>query len=247
MDSLNIDAQAAATLLAKALRPRLGSLRDAEYARLLNRWRADPAFRLLVESVAAGLELIVLEAGESALWVAPRDEDSLFAASLTEVREKLGDIDKGLIALLQVAIAASFFPTGRSLAATSGEPASATIEQICNLLLELCEQLKARHADDAELADAGLREAWRAVLAKPLRQPESSRAALSSLEGMVRTVLSRLEDYSLLKQESGSDGAFWLPTPRYRAQLRELASNSIFAKCVLVLAPDVPKPEAPRA
>ena len=85
------------------------------------------------------------------------------------------------------------------------------------------------------MADAGLREAWRAVLAKPLRQPDSKVATPSSLEGMVKLVLKRLEDYGLLKKESGDEQDFWLPTPRYRAQLRELAANAIFQKCVLAL------------
>jgi hypothetical protein len=235
MESLNIDALEAARLIAKALRIRHSTLRDADYARLLNRWQADPAFRSLVEVIAEGLELTVLEAGRTALWVAPSDADSLFAASLSEVREKLGEVDRGLLALLQVSIAATFFPSGRMLSSAADEPPSATLEHLLNVLLELCEQLRRRHADDVELADAGLREAWRAVLAKPLRQPESSRAALSSLEGMVRTVLARLEDYGLLKKETGADHDYWLPTPRYRAQLHELAANTVFQKCVLAL------------
>lgn len=235
MESINITALEASRLLAKALRPRLTTPRDADYARLLNRWRADPEFRVMVETIADGLELTVLEAGETALWVAPVDETSLFAATLGDVREKLGEVDKGLIALLQVAIAATFFPTGRMLSEAADEPPSASLEHLLNVLLELCGQLRDQHADDAELADAGLRETWRAVLAKPLRQPDSTRAALSSLEGMVKTVLSRLEDYGLLKKERGGEQDFWLPTPRYRAQLRELAANAIFRKCVLAL------------
>lgn len=232
---MNIEALEASRLLAKALRPRHTTPRDADYARLLNRWRADPDFRAMVETIAEGLELKVIEAGETALWVAPVDEASLFAASLTEVREKISEVDKGLLALLQVAIAATFFPTGRMLSAAADEPPSASLEHLLNVLLELCERLRTEHADDMELANAGLRETWRAVLAKPLRQPDSKVAALSSLEGMVKMVLKRLEDYGLLKKEGGGEQDFWLPTPRYRAQLRELAANAIFQKCVLAL------------
>jgi len=232
---MNLETLEASRLIAKALRPRLTTLRDADYARLLNRWRANPDFRAMVETVAEGLELQVLDAGETALWVAPVDETSLFAASLTEVRDKLGEVDKGLLALLQVAIAATFFPTGRLLSAAADEPPTASLEHLLNVLLELCERLSGEHSDDVELADAGLREAWRAVLAKPLRQPDSKVATLSSLEGMVKLVLKRLEDYGLLKRESGGEQDFWLPTPRYRAQLRELSANAIYSKCVRAL------------
>lgn len=247
MDELNLPVHEAARLIAKALRPRHSTPRDPDYARLLNRYRADPEFRVLAESIAAGLELVVLEAGETALWLAPADQSSLFAATLTEVRERIGDLDKGLLALMQVAVAAAFFPTGRLLSASADEPGSATLDHILSVLLELCEQLKQQHGEDTELADAGLREAWRAVLSKPLRQPESSRAALSSLEGIARTVLARLEDYGLVKKEQGGEAVFWLPTPRYRAQLRELAGNTIFRKCVLALHDGSAPPEPTRA
>ena len=230
------EAQKAVLLINKGLSPRATALRgDVDYLQLLAHWRADPGFRQLVEDLAPMLGLRVIDVLEQAIVLAPSGPDSVFAATLTDLR---GEMSRGALALVHVAIAATFFPTAVALTGAQDDFAevSATPARIAAVLREHCGRLEAEAGDDPELAEAGLAEAWRELARLPDARPDGSqRAALSSLAGMVKLVLNQLEDHGMVQTLDTSEGETYFPTPRYRLQVRELAANELFERCASVL------------
>ena len=164
--------------------------------------------------------------------------DSVFAASLTEVRRGIGEMTRGALALIHVAIAATFFPSAAVLTGAQAENAdvSASPTRVAALLREHCQRLEAQAGDDPELEEAGLVEAWRELVRMPETTPDGSqRASLSSLVGMVKLVLNQLQDHGMVQTLETAEGEVYAATPRYRLQVRELAANDLFKRCAAVL------------
>ena len=232
-------AQKAVLLLRKGLSPRSSALRgDPDYAQLLAHWHADPEFRVLVEDLALMLDLRVVDVLEHAIVLAPLGAESVFAAKLTDLRSGLGEMQRGALALIQIAIAATFFPTASVLTGARDDHAevSATPLRVTTVLREHCQRLEAEASDDTDLEEAGLVEAWRELARMPDTKPDGSqRAALGSLAGMVKLVLNHLLEHGMVQTINTAEGETYLPTPRYRLQVRELAANELFERCVAVL------------
>lgn len=232
-------AQKAVLLLNKGLSPRLSALHgDSDYQQLLAHWRADPEFRKLVEDLAPMLGLRVVDVLEYAIVLAPLGPGSVFAATLTDLRPGLGEMPRGALALVQIAIAATFFPTATELTGTQddGAEVSVTPLRVATVLREHCQRLEAEAGDDPDLEDAGLVEAWRELARLPDARPDGSqRAALTSLAGMVKLVLNQLHEHGMVRTVDTGEGEAYTPTPRYRLQVRELAANELFERCMAVL------------
>lgn len=232
-------AQKAVLLLKKGLSPRASALRgDIEYQQLLALWRADPEFRRLVHELAPMLDLRVIDALENAIILSPLGPDSVFAATLTDVRRGIGEVPRGALALIHIAIAATFFPTAAALTGAQADNAdvSASPARIAALLRDHCQRLEAQASDDPDLEEAGLVEAWREIARMPDTTPDGSqRAAMSSLAGMVKLVLNQLYDHGMVQTLDTAEGEVYMATPRYRLQARELAANELFERCAAAL------------
>lgn len=233
------ETQKAVLLLYKGLSPRASALRgDPDYQQLLAHWRADPEFQMLVRDLAPMLELRVIDVLDHAIVLSPLSPDSVFAATISDLRPGLGEMSRGALALIHIAIAATFFPTATALTGAHDAAAevSATPVQIAALLRDYCERLQVQASDDPELGEAGLVEAWRELARLPEAQPDGSqRAAMSSLAGMVKIVLNQLLQHGMVQSFDTGNGETFIPTLRYRMQVRELAANELFERCVALL------------
>ncbi len=233
------EAQKAVLLLNKGLSPRASALRgDVDYRQLLAHYRADPEFRQLVDDLAPMLGLRVIDVLDHAIVLAPLGPESVFAATLTDLRQGLGEMPRGALALVHIAIAATFFPTAAVLTGAQDDFAevSATPARVAAVLSDHCGRLEAEAGDDPDLAEAGLAEAWRELARLPVARPDGSqRATLSSLAGMVKLVLNQLEEHGMVQTLDTAEGETYIPTPRYRLQVRELAANELFERCASVL------------
>ncbi len=233
------EAQKAVLLLNKGLSPKASALRgDADYRQLLAHWRADPGFRHLVLELAPMLGLRVVEALEHAIVLAPHGPESAFAVRLTDLRRDLGEMPHGALALIHVTIAATFFPTAAVLTGTQEDRAevSATPARIVSLLREHCRRLEEEASGDPDLEEAGLVEAWRELARLPETRPDGSqRAGLGSLASMVKLVLNQLYNHGMVQTLDTADGETYMATPRYRLQVRELATHELFRLCASVL------------
>ena len=232
------ETQKALRLIYKGLHPRASALSgDPEYRALLRHWRADPEFQLTVRDLAPMLELRIVDVVDQGIVLAPDSPDSYFAATLSDLRPGLGDMSRGSLALVQIAIAATFFPTAAALtgADDDGGDISATPDRIAQFLREHCERLEEEASDDAALHEAGMVKAWRELARLPEVPPDGSRrAAMNSLVGMVKIVLNQLEKHGMVNQVPETENAY-APTPRYRLQVRELAANDIFERCAAII------------
>ena len=232
------EAQKAVLFLNKGLAPRASALRgDTDYRQLLAHWRADPEFRALVHELAPMLGLRVVDAPEHAIVLAPQGPESVFAATLTDLRKDLGEMPRGALALIHVAIAATFFPTAAVLTGMQEDRAevSATPARIASLLREQCRHLE-EEATDLDLEEVGLVDAWSELARLPETGPDGNlRAGLRSLAGMVKLVLHQLNKHGMVQTLETADGETYMATPRYRLQVRELAAHELFERCVSVL------------
>ncbi len=233
------EAQKAVLLLNKGLSPRASASRgDSDYRMLLAHWRAEPEFRELVHELAPMLGLRVIDVLEHSIVLAPLGPESVFASTLTDLRRDLGEISRGALALIHIAIAATFFPTAAVLVGTQEDHAelTATPARIAALLREQCQRLEEQATDDPDLEEAGLVEAWRELVRLPETRPDGSqRAALGSLVGMVKLVMNHLHDHGMVQTLDTAEGETYMPTPRYRLQVRELATHELFERCAAVL------------
>jgi hypothetical protein len=82
-------ARNAARLVYKAVQPALSPVNDAQYRELLDLYRAEPNFAAMVEEVADGLELSVLDFSERGLVVVPASRESKFAMRIADIRSGL--------------------------------------------------------------------------------------------------------------------------------------------------------------
>ena len=79
-------------------------------------------------------------------------------------------------------------------------------------------------------------EAWRELARMPDTTPDGSqRAALSSLAGMVKLVLNQLHEHGMVQTLDTAEGEVYAATPRYRLQVRELATHELFKRCAAAL------------
>ena len=169
--------------------------------------------------------------------LAPQGPESVFAATLTDLRKDLGEMPRGALALIHVAIAATFFPTAAVLTGMQEDRAevSATPARIASLLREHCRRLE-EEATDPDLEEAGLVDAWRELARLPETGPDGNlRAGLRSLAGMVKLVLNQLHEHGMVQTLETADGETYMATPRYRLQVRELAAHELFERCAAVL------------
>ena len=232
--------QQAVRLLAKGLDPKNSTLRrDQQYRELLAKWGSDLEFRQLVEALAPMVEVRIARVTDQAIILCPDGPDSVFALSITELRSGMNNATKGTLALVHVAIAATFFPTSDGLAdATDGpEPLTVTPTRVAKVIKEHCERLEAQASKDEDLVEAGLTEGWRELHRLPVTRPDpdtdgTPRAGIRSLSSLAKLVLNQLESYAMVQNVGGEGEDQYRAKPRYRVQIEELAANKLFDLCM---------------
>ncbi len=217
------EAGAAAQLVALGLQPRLRPAADGAYLDLVTRYRSDAAFRDVVDHVADGLGLTVLDADASGVVLAPRT-DSPFALRLGDYRANLSVNERLLHGLIHVGIAAYCYPTPASL--LDDDVRVCSVAAVERFLRDAAERLRERHGDDDP--DAGqpeLEQAWRLYLRRQaVRETADGRAGVSTTSGMVKYALERLADQGFMTKLSDAEGGTYRALHRYRVEVRELAA-----------------------
>jgi len=226
----------AARLLYKGLQPKLHPQQDNEYRDLVQAWQGDAALRAGLEQVATAMELQVVDLTDQGLVLAPLDSDSRFAMTLTDYRQSLGGdtqrLNRGFIALIQVAVAATLFPSAERLDDLEGSEGESVREaDIREVLLGLCRGLREARDGDPESLPERLRQGWESVLHLPVSLPEGQRSSLASLDGAIHLVLSHLQEQKLMQFEESHDGGYWFANRRYQVLLQRRAAGGLFALC----------------
>lgn len=220
------DAGAAAQLLGYGLQPRLRPASTAGYADLVARHQSDVVFRELVDGIADGLGLIVLEAdGVSGIVLAPAP-GSVFEPRLADYRANLSGDDRLLHGLIHVGIAAYTFPTPASLA--DDDVRHASVVTVERFLRTACGRLRERHGDAA--ADATETEqAWRLYLRRQAtRDTTDGRIGVSTTTGMIKYAFERLVAAGMATRTAATDGGTYRLLRRYRTGVRELGATAAY-------------------
>lgn len=220
------EALLAARLIYKGLTPNLVPQNDPDYVQLIAHWRADPSFQDLVENVALGLELRVLDVTERGIVVVPTSQDSRFAVRLGDLRDVMKEDERAAMLLAITAIAAVFYPTTDVLEDDHQSRPPATLAQFCDTLVALARKLEDDHDAEDDLYQTG----WQHVLGLPRTLPGAERASLRSVEGLMKITIARLTEHSLLTRQSAQDDAqaTYGARHRLRVQLRELGLRRMF-------------------
>lgn len=232
MSSPSSTARNASRLVYKAIQPTLSPVNDAQYRELLDLYRADPGFAVMVGEVADGLELAVLDFSERGLVVVPASRESKFAYRLTDVRVGLKSDHKAGLLLAHVAVAAVFYPTTDGLEDDRFIPPPANLARFRDTLLALSRRLKDEVVEfDLKEIPVELAPGWELICSLPLTVPGGQRSTLGSVSGLIGIALSHMVNAGLVRvdRESADDEQrTYTPTHRLQVQLRELTLRRVF-------------------
>jgi hypothetical protein len=224
----------AGRLVQWGLRPRSRPGQEPEYTELLKRFFDQSEFRNVVRETARGLGLLVLDATDNGIVLAP-EADSAFALRPADFLRTSSADDRLVAGLVQIGIAAAVFPKGRDL---DDDPAIArppvTVDDVEDVIRRICQRLEeeTRGAPDPAVSeDGGLLEAWR-VYQRRLASMETgdNRAAQRATRRNIESALERLRDHGCFVIISSGGQQVFQPTWRYQVLVRGLAASNAYEK-----------------
>lgn len=230
-DSLFDAAEKAGKLISFALQPRTLPTDNADYLELIREFTADVSAIQMLERIAGGLGLRVLELNTRAGLVLGTSNESPFELHRDDYHARMSASDRILQGLIHLAIAAWCFPRAEDLGeADDVLPAKLSIDALVEYVYGLCEELKAREEKNIALPSAELRMAWQHVLALgKYSDSADGRSSFVTVAGKVRYALNFLTRHGLLKREAATGRETWLARPAFRVHVRELASHEAFS------------------
>lgn len=227
--------QKAVRLLYKGLNPRASAAQDRDYAELLSAYEASLEFRDQVFEMATAIDVRVIGATAKQILLRPAGPDSQFNMTISAFKGSTS-ARNGLLAMVLVAVAAAFFRTGNDL--LKSDPYPLSIEQMEQILTELCEALakKVEGVDPRKVPDEQI-EVWRIFLQLQRHVEGEIRGGFRSRTQVIRQVVNVLESQNLLREATLGSQAAYLPTERFRQQLKQSLSHDVFEQCIRMLVP----------
>lgn len=228
------EAGKAAELICFALQPKIARGADERYGALWSDYRTDESFRDVVEAVANGLGLVVIDATDQGLIVAPMDK-SPFSFRLADYQRGLDPKKRMLIGLVHLGIAAVSYPKEVDL--EDDIVIRRTAEQVERFLRDACARLAEGDDRDPEAGEeANERAAWRAFAMMPpsIRMKKGGYAADCTM-GVITRAFDWLVAQGMARDAGG--GTFQL-LDRYRVQVRELAGHAALDRLRTLLTPE---------
>ncbi len=222
------DAGTAAQLISYGLQPKLRPAADDTYAELLERHRTDVDFRELVDQIADGLGLSVLDASSGHGLVLAPLPDSVFVQRLSDYRANLSVSDRLLHGLIHIGIAAYGYPTPSALLDEDVKVAS--VQAVEHFLRDACNRLREQHGDaDPDLDQPETEQAWRAYLRRqPARDTGDGRMGVNTTCGMIKYAFERLVEGGFAQKLSDLEGGTYRLLNRYRVEVREVAATEAY-------------------
>ncbi len=231
----------AGRLLQWGLQPRVRPVQSSEYADLVQDYIQRSAFRDVVEEMADGLGLYLLDVSEHGIVLSPR-EDSVFLLRSADFRPgSTRAEDRLLDGLVQVTIAATVFPRARDLEDDVDRPRPPlTVDEVEEQLRTLCARFaeQSRNAPDPRLDDeeTGLYEAWRVYDKRyAVKETRDERQARSSTRRIIEYGLERLREFGCFVETQLATKQAWQPTRRYNVLVQELAASRLFEEVHKIL------------
>jgi hypothetical protein len=213
--------QAASRLIAFALMPARRPSNDVEYQRLVERFELEPFLERIARDVARGLGLRILDVSELGVVIAT-DGDSPFGLTVADYRAGLQAEERLLHGIVQVGLAAFFYPRAEDLE-SDAIPALVSVAELDAFLRDVCGRLGTTvRTEDPPADEPEIERAFRIYLRWPsTKETTDGRRANKSTTGIAAHALETLADQGLLVRVGDSYRA----THRYRVQVRELAAH----------------------
>jgi len=228
------EAGKAAELICFALQPKIARGADERYGALWSDYRTDEGFRDVVEAVANGLGLVVIDATDQGLIVAPMDK-SPFSFRLADYQRGLDSKKRMLIGLVHLGIAAVSYPKEVDL--EDDIVIRRSVEQVERFLRDACARLAQGDDRDPEAGEeADERAAWRAFAVMPssIRMKKGGYAVDCTM-GIITRAFDWLVVQGMARDAGG--GTFQM-LDRYRVQVRELAGHAALEGLRTLVTPE---------
>ena len=201
--------------------------RNSELRRIVNRYQTDDTFRQTANETAAGQGLTLLRVDELVGVVVAATGDSIYAPTLTSLREqlKMPETDDRLIyGMIFAGIAAWCYPTPQSL--DDLQVRRFTASDIDQLLRTLCSKLN----DEQMAIEDELDAAWQAYdRRKAIQRTKTGRLKTGKdacTMAMIEAAAGLLTTHRLLKEERTADGnTRYHTTDRFRLLVRNHSSQ----------------------
>lgn len=233
------DAQKALRLIYKGLRPKLSAVQDVEYSKLLDHYWSSSDFRQEVEGLARMTELVVIHSNTRKILLRPEGENCYFAVRLADMRQSASELDRSMLALIFLAVGAAFFRTGGDLTRRDDRDPELTAEQIEEILNELCQKIEEANPADPDRTDEYSIKVWRRLLARARRTEDERRASMKSRLQMIHLVLGKMDEYDMVATNTAGESISYVPTERFRQQLKDVLESEIYEKGIRMLGIDV--------
>jgi len=234
------DVYDASALIKKGLSKKLSPTSDLEYKRLIDKVYSVDEFARLVRKIAEGLSLDVVEIGEFGIVLSVLDLNSSFSMKLDEYRKELGVEDdskqasiskRALLALILIAIPATFYPTAETLEEDDGSIAKiATVKEVVTVIRLLSEQVISNKS--VELAQY-LKDGASYVNSLPDSIPSQKQDTFSSMYGATTIIMKHFTEEGLLYYQEDIDEGFYSVRQKYRALLQNRLGNSLLESLML--------------
>ncbi|ASU79053.1 hypothetical protein CDG81_13015 [Actinopolyspora erythraea] len=217
------DASDAGVLLAWASRPRETPARNAEYHRVVSRYRNEPDFATLVDAMfgGAGLSLFVDER-DGALVTA--EASSPLRVTISEITKRANQTDRAVIGGVLLMIARTAYPEPSML----DDPERISVFTVQSVV-EACDRAAEQYAESAEgdgPADEKEVEVWRQWLALNPVRPNAKRRSKTDRAGVVNKVCRFLSEEGYLTYRGATDGGTWATRARFRHAVAALCADS---------------------
>ncbi len=221
----------ASRLIYKGINSKSNPLRDKEFKELLNLAFSSSEFLSIVESIADGMSLVIVDISEKGLIISPKNSESSFSMNIVDYRKELksdgAEASIAIAALTQIAVALSLFPTDNELDEDESLlNCSTTIKDIYETLVKICTNITKE--EDSYDIPIELKTVAELILELPVNIPTQTRPTFKSLNGSVSIIVSHLEDNGLLKFEESMTGGFYFPTYKYHKLLKRRGAGKLF-------------------
>jgi hypothetical protein len=221
---MSVDHPAVGRLIRYGLEPKLTPARSADYAELVGRARNEPDFAAAVVETAHGQGLEVLDIDPLLGISLAATDESPFAMRLDDYSRGSSE-DRLLHALVQLAIAATAYPTAEAL--DDDRLQSVSVGEIVDRVRHIATRLRDRLGPGDPPDDAAqLEPLYRFLLRVPMTATtHDERAHMRTLTGAVKRALRFLVDQGMADPLDGLGPDTYRLRARYRIHVRDASGQ----------------------
>jgi hypothetical protein len=218
----------AAQLLVYALKR--ASPSDGGYKELITRYGRETAFRALVEGMADGLGLAIIDPGPNArntgLALCCSDRNSAFAPNIDTYQLKVRHEYRPAIPLIHLGIMSFYFPNLEVDDEYSAKPGSP--ERVMQHLRAIAEGIHTADKQKGEIPST-LRKSYQLLLEMPEvgENDADGRKGRNSLLGIVRAVMDQLVEMNYLRTSTEGQDTVYQPRQVYHLYVRRYAGGTM--------------------